>query len=383
MIGGVSTISDFGNAKPRRIPITGVQWSRELSNVGTFSGFVKLTDLRRVGLADDLIGSWVTYDDPDAGRWGGVITDQPIDDGVVEIMADGWAALLGGQVVDTWDRQAIGQPAGLVRRALSLVGADAPVFVEIGNVDEGGSQLQVSFGGQLLLDDIMPELAEAGELEWWVDDDRKLHMGRHIGRDKSASIRLVEGRHFVEPKLADGLSTRQPARIYAIESDESTARRMVRRVRIATETAVPQVVNRQVTEVIRRRHRHNLRWTVTSWVSDVIWTRVITLGDEAAVGSAAEQSSNIATWPEQPPGTSTHSLAVPPGKGLEPQTIPCQLTVINQDNLWRKVDLGDVVRIEVGSAGFSGWFRLLIKALDATERTMSWAGEALPDARVL
>ncbi len=53
----------------------------------------------------------------------------------------------------------------------------------------------------------------------------------------------------------------------------------------------------------------------------------------------------------------------------------------SRDNLWRRVELGDVVRLEIGSAGFSGWFRPTVMALDATERTMTWAGEALRDAR--
>ena len=45
MAGDVVTISAFGGTAPRRVAVAGVQCSWELSNVGTFSAFVRLDDL--------------------------------------------------------------------------------------------------------------------------------------------------------------------------------------------------------------------------------------------------------------------------------------------------------------------------------------------------
>ena len=373
------TISEFGGANPRRVSVVGVQCSWELSNVGTFSGFCRMAELRSAGLSRDLAGSWIEYRSPGAPSWGGVITGRPTGDGVVEVGADGWGALLGGQVIDVWDRQVVAPPAALARRALMLVGGgESPLFVSMGVVEEGGESVSFELGGQKVLDDALPELAEEGELEWVVDSDRKLHVGRRIGRDLSASIRLVEGWHFVQPDVADDILARQPDRVYTIESDEATAQRMIRRGRIETTVAVPQLVTRQITVLVKRRKKRGWRpQTIT--VSDLVMTQVVK--SASSVGLPELGGGGVATWPEQRPGVGTHALLAANGKGLEPQTTPAKLVVKNRDDLWRRVSIGDVVRISFASVDFSGWFRLVAASLDTTDSSMTWAGELLPDAR--
>src|SRR5262245_18808546 len=164
-------ISDYGGINPRRLPVVAVNVSWELNNVGSFSAFTRLADLRDHGCAGELKGSWLEWHHPLAGAWGGVISGRPINDGVVELAAEGWGALLRHHPLGDWMRLNPGPAAGLARRGIPAADADEPTYLSLAPVDEYGEWVGFRSGGQDLLDDYLPELVDAGRLEWYVDPD--------------------------------------------------------------------------------------------------------------------------------------------------------------------------------------------------------------------
>ncbi len=84
-------------------------------------------------------------------------------------------------------------------------------------------------------------------------------------------------------------------------------------------------------------------------------------------------------WALAPPGVGANHPGVPSGHQLHLPTTPLQVTLANVDDVWRAIDLGDTVRIELGSAGFGGRFRIVSRALDLASGELHLAGEALED----
>lgn len=311
-------ISDPGGTNAQRVTAVGIQCSWELSNIGSFSCFARIEDLRAAGLGGDLKGKWVEWADPIVGRWGGVITERPLTDGVAEISAEGWAGLLRDQVLDQWDQAPDGTAAGLLRRALNTVISvtGAPTFITLGATDSGGESISTTLGGQDVLEDVLPKLAEDGGLEWLVDADRVLTVGQRLGRDRSSSVRFFEEREIVTYKLADSEFAATPEQALQIETLQQEARQ--------------------------------------------------NLGGSLALSTKPQ-------W-RQP------RIAVAPtvtGRTLE--TTPMQLTLVNAADAWAKCDLGNQIRVVIESAGFSGKFRITGRGYDANANTLDLAGEATPD----
>ena len=85
------------------------------------------------------------------------------------------------------------------------------------------------------------------------------------------------------------------------------------------------------------------------------------------------------TWFAVPAGTGANNPAVPSGRGDAIPTLATELTLANIDDCFVDFDLGDTVRIDLGSIGISGRFRAKVKALDAGSRTLTVSGELLRD----
>lgn len=322
MTGDEVVISNPGGSGARRVPIVGVECSWELSNIGSLSGFSRIEDLRAVGLGDDLKGMWVEWADPLVGAWGGVVTERPMTDGVAEISAEGWAGLLRHHVLDQWEQAPQGTPAGIFRRAfnvaISLAGA--PTSITLGAADNGGEPITTTLGGQDLLRDLLPKLVEDGGLEWQIDADRVLTMGQRLGRDRSASVRLFEGREIVTYQLADSTFATTPEQTLQIE----------------------------------------------------------TLQDEARENRGNVLRARTSPFWRQPRLTVTPTVT-----GRTTETTPMQMTIVNADQAWATCQLGDRVRVVIESAGFSGIYRITGRGFDSVAQELKLAGEATPDRAAL
>jgi hypothetical protein len=82
----------------------------------------------------------------------------------------------------------------------------------------------------------------------------------------------------------------------------------------------------------------------------------------------------------QPVGIGAHNPAVAGRRHVPPPTVPAELTLANVDGCFGAFDLGDTVRVELGSVGVTGRFRAMVKALDVASQALTVSGELMRDA---
>jgi hypothetical protein len=300
-------ICEAGGLNAIRLPVAAPQVSWEVSGPGAFSAFARSDDVRAAGLWTDLKGRWIDYASQ-VGRWGGVITAQPTTDNVVEIVGEGFLALLRGRPVSV-PGVGMGAPGGFAQRILLEARASGSTFVTVGAVDQGGRVISFELLGDAG-SDLLPLLAEGDEAEWTIDADRVFTFSRRLGSDKSDAIRLVEDRHILA-------------------------------------------------------HR----------VNDDVWGDA---GGNPTLIDIAPEATTPA-WFAVAPGIGANNPAVPSGRGDRPLTLATELTLANIDDCFTTVDLGDTCRVELGSIGVTGRFRVMIKALDVGSQTLTVSGEMLRD----
>jgi hypothetical protein len=309
-------IAERGGYDARRVPIIAPQVSWELSNVGSFSAFARIADLRAVGLGGELQDRWLSWARADVGRWAGPITGRPLTDGVAELTAEDWSGQLRQRILDQWDTSPGGQPPGLARRALMSSVGDVPAFVTIGALDEGGIPLATTLGGENVLEDVLPRLNEEGGMEWQVDPDRVLTAGQRLGHDRSPLLRLTEGCEIVSYQLAEDAFAATGTQRLEIESAFAERRR----------------------------------------------------------NPGAVVSDSTTHW------TEPRIIVTPTVAGRTPETVPLQLTLANRRDVWLRIELGDEVRVVIESAALSGTFRVMVRAFDGGSNTRTLSGEVTPDA---
>ena len=365
------TVMEHGGTNPRRVPVTGVSCSWALNEPGSLSCFARYADLRAAGLGDDLDGMWLSWRGR-AGEWGGVIDGNPVSGGTPEIAASGWAELLRGRALPPLLRRDQGRVGGLA--ALAVTGSDAETeagsLIALGTIDDGGEAVTIDAGTQDVLEDFLPALVEAGGLEWIVDFDRRFHAGRFIGRDRSHVVRLTEGRHFASDDctLANSAWSKSPAELLALESNTE---------RVAGVSTGPSQTpvfgrRRRARRKVRRRKGGRGRWRPgrrqTGFALDPI---AVTPGSAAATDAGEAQ----------PAGVGLHAPWVPQAVGAPLETTPVEVSIRDIDGAWAECQPGNVVRLLVGSAGFSGWLRILNRGYESASGVLLLSGEALSDRR--
>lgn len=376
-------ISQPGNLAPVRVPVTSVQASWELSASGGFSGFVRQDDLRAVGLGGDIKGYWLQYP-TSAGPWGGVVTGQPSSNGVVEIAAEGFLGLVRGRVITNAVVAASGSAGGLARRALALAGAGNPTFLRVGVIDEGGGPVAVELVGDVG-NDVLPQIADAGDVEWRIDAERVFTLARRLGTDRSATVRLVEDRQIVGARITDDLESDAFGTVYRVQGELSRALDRM------TGESAPHWEPRGSGGVVgpgwgglpegipvgaAASHLGYRSSAGESWRA-----RRQTYGVELP-GVAAAPGSNAAPapWVGLPVGMGANNPAVAGRRHVPPPTVPCELTLANVDGCFRWFDLGDTVRVELGGNGTTGRFRARVKALDVASQALTVSGDLMRDA---
>lgn len=380
-------ISDRGGLRPRRLVVANVACSWELSAPGSFSAFARIADLRAAGLWGSLAGRWLTWAHPTAGAWGGVLSGRPVADGVAELTAEGWATLLRGRVLAPGDRGSAGPAASLALRAVLAAGNTGATFVRAGAIDEGGEAVDVEFAGDAC-DDVLPALAATGDAEWTFDADRTFRAGRRLGRDRSQTVRLVEDRHVVSFRVDDDLWTARPGALLAAVGPQAQALATVTEAPAPAATAAATGPLAFLAD-FALGDLSDLPWTAppgaewAEWADQWDWAGPQWPGE----GPEPAPGPGLPPWqPEQPPptvppGVGGNSPGVPGGRFSPPRTVPVELTLADADGCWAWFGLGDTVRVELGSVGFAGRFRVLARAVDAASGEMTAAGECLPDAR--
>lgn len=378
-------IEDHGGGTPRRLRVASVQASWTINEPGEFSCFARIDDLRSAGLGWDLQDRWVTWYGPAGLTFGGVITGRPVEDGVAEIEAQGWARLLEGHLLTEFERVPEGGPGGLARRAVIAGGTTGPTYINIGMIDEGGVPISVTFGGADVLD-VLSDLTTDDDIEWTIDATRTFHAARRLGRDKSARIRLVEDRQITNYRIAEDAWAAPPDEVWSFETLEDTARRRYLNQwgsmsgldpQIGLIAAVPgSALNTDTTPGGKKKSKRRRKKGKKQNLGQKQNKRAKGRGGG---GRQAVMTPPPPHWALSPRGVGANQPGVPAGHTLHLPTTPLEITIANVDNVWSALDLGDTVRVELGTPGFAGRFRIMTMALDASEGELHLAGEALED----
>lgn len=401
-------ISAPGNLEAWRVPVAAPQVSWEINGAGSFSAFVRLDDLRAVGLAVDLKGYWVDYPTM-AGRWGGVIVAQPTTDGTLEISAQGFVTLVQGRVIAESQIAMSGSAGGLARRALELAGAGNPTFLAIGMIDEGGGPLAMDLVGDVG-SDILPQIAEAGDVEWVVNADRSFQLARRLGTDRSSEVRLVEDVHIVQVRVNDDLASVRSGAVYRVQNELSHNVMQLTRAQPTTPTVQPpnnptvpaspappsptspawMQNNPLFSEGVQQVQAFlaqvpNGAALLATWLgrhgfSHAMQQQLQTYTVEPpAVLTRPTLNAPSPTWSGMAVGIGANNPAVAGRRHAPPPTLPAELTLADIDGAWSACGLGDTVRIDLGSLGTTGRFRTLNRALDVGSQTLTVSGEFLRD----
>lgn len=414
------TVAAPGNLGPVRLPIaaSSVRWG--LNDGGALSAFVRLDDLRAAGLIGDLKGYWVQYA-TSAGPFGGIITGQPTTGNYMEISAEGFLSLVKGRMVNQRIVAMGGSAGGLAKRALSLAGAGNPTFIDLGDIDEGGGALSIELTGDVATD-ILPQIAEAGDVEWVVTADRVFNLARRLGNDLSSIVRLVEDRHIIEARVNDDLAATSSGSTMMVQSALSQSVMGRTRTQPPANDPVIQPPNNPappppapppptppvITPTqppVRTPPRNPFQAFVdrffggrfgrpagTQAVTATIAIAPVTTVSESwqaqlqtytieAPGTASTPGTNAspAPWRAVVIGIGANNPAVASKRHAPPPTVPVELTLANVDNCFRAFDIGDTVRIDLGSVGVTGRFRIMSKSLDVASQALTVAGELLKD----
>lgn len=426
------TISAPGNLEPRRLPLSAPQVSWAINEAGAFSAFVRLDDLRAAGLTGNIKGYWLTYA-TSAGAWGGVISGQPTTGTYMEISAQGFVTLVKGRVLTERLLAMGGSAGGLARRALSLAGAGSPAFLDLGDIDEGGGALALDLTGDVATD-VLPQIAEAGDVEWVVTAERVFHLARRLGNDLSSTVRLVEDRHIAQARVNDDLEAVTSGQVLRVQSELSQSVMVRNRQQTqsgsgtgTTGGGVLQPPNNPAPPAPPPPpplppvwdRRSPLRFGLGGWdfggdpegeaLQNLFnaWNGVPSGAQATAVAQPAALPSAMAdawqgqlqTYALELPGVATtpdtnaapapwsgvavgigaNNPAVAARRHVPPPTVPVELTLANIDGCFLAFDLGDTVRVDLGSIGVTGRFRAMSKALDVATQTLTVAGELLRD----
>ncbi len=194
-------ITKRGGANPIDLSVSGLICSWEVNRAGQLSCFATAEQLSDAGLGNTrIVGRWIDYEHPTAGRWAGVIVLSNPTDGIYEIAGQSFHVLTQKRLVDISkkkDEPFIGTPGAILRMAFQQINNSSPLFITLGTVEDTNDQIEVTWTGADFYGEVIPQLTDDVKQEWTVTNDRVLHYRKRIGEDKTATVRLVEGRSLV------------------------------------------------------------------------------------------------------------------------------------------------------------------------------------------
>jgi hypothetical protein len=190
-----AVIYDPGLYNPRRIQTSGVSCSWAVDGNGSLSAEVKTRDLHRFGLVRPK-GKWITVEHPTAGVWGGKIgPTRTSGDGTTEIAADDWRSLFDRRTLPQRSSSTFAPAGALAEMAIAAAERDDHLWIVDRRFDVVGEPIELPWKRQELRRQLDSLASKSGQ-EWWIDPEtRELSWEVRHGRDLTGSVQLVEGRH--------------------------------------------------------------------------------------------------------------------------------------------------------------------------------------------
>jgi len=217
-------IADRGGFGARQLAASSVAAMWTVKGESTCSVSLPARDLNAFG-RDEWLGSWLRWDHPTMGTWGGIVTDLSIEvsDRTAELTASSMHRLLAFRRTPVTYRQATAPAGALALRAIQDADSDAEPWIRTMNADLDGPMISVEWHGEPVADVVAYLAAEGGaEFDLAVAGDWSVAftMRRQLGRDRTGSVLLVEGRDFGAGQIRRSLEG-VANDVLAVANDES------------------------------------------------------------------------------------------------------------------------------------------------------------------
>jgi hypothetical protein len=309
--------------------LSGIRASWEVSAAGELSAFARLDDTRALEPAvEDLRGWWIAWEHPTLGPWGGVVADVAVrSDGVLELAARGWLALLDKRLTRRRNASVTAHAGAIAARIVRTAGATEPTGIVATKIDEFGEHVGWrDDGGDVL--SALGRLADMSDQEYGVgESDRIFYWRRRYGTDLSETVQLVQGAHIAEWRPSFSLD---PVVTEVVLSPND-------RQRFATVPAVSGFDPDAYARFGPRQERGTIRGKAAR---------------PTARGIAGKQAVKRARL----------------GRLIE-------LTVVNFDRCWTRFRKGDTVRVVLGDLDAAYAVRVLLMSWDQDADVLRVSGE--------
>jgi hypothetical protein len=263
-------IMEIGGVDPVLVRPLSVNADWQLSAPGTLTALLSHDEARRAHMFGH--ASWVYWEHPTAGGWGGVVGDLTWTPAGLKVPCAGFGVLLGDRIAPlSYASEHIPPGAHLRKLFAEMEVVDGPHYYTKLEIDEDGEPQDLDTRYENILESILPDLTEQGH-EWRVRcptiDDRIFEFRRTIGDDVTGGPALVEGRHIVDWSYTENRSRIKNDYIAVGGSGERWKGLAVRQYSpesIATWGLQQHVlvyarqVTRHTRRIIRGRVRHRLR----------------------------------------------------------------------------------------------------------------------------
>ncbi len=215
-------------------------------------------------------------------------------------------------------------------------------------------------------------------------------LARRLGHYLSATVRLVEDRHIAQARVNDDLETVAAGQVLRVQSELSQAVMTRQRPQAAKPTVQPPTNPAVPTPSTPSPLPPAWGWSSTglggvfgaglSGIAEAWQSQLQTYALELpGVASTPNTTAAPPPWASVAVGIGANNPAVAARRHVPPPTVPVELTLANIDGCFLAFDLGDTVRVDLGSVGVTGRFRAMSKALDTATQTLTVAGELLKD----
>lgn len=184
------------------VPISPPDMSWRTDGPGSFDCEVETRDLTNTGLSvagttAGLKGSWLWWEHPTAGAWGGVITRADVDTWYTRITAEQFNVLLRKRRMSSTFGQLSASPGSLALMFLTAAERNGDSFgLTSWTAEETGPAIDIEPRGGDLCDDVIRSLLRYG-YQWRVKADtmseRAFQFRKRLGSDLSRSVLLSEG----------------------------------------------------------------------------------------------------------------------------------------------------------------------------------------------
>jgi len=350
----------------RDVPVLSCNW--EINRAGMLNASVPypqameiLATIRNAGYSgvQTFAGMICEFSDPGAGRWGGKVMQYGGADGMAQISALSYEILLRKTLVpiDTsgnayGNADGRGHPGRVMEKVLGYynnVAGDSDAdstsprlkidksnpFVTTGTVD-------VSIVGRLdAYDDILPMCTDDVGFEFNVDADRKATFAQDLGTVRTSganAVTLVEGTHISAANWQD---------------DSTNIVNSIRGSWIEKKTITyGRGGKKSKTTAIKQTGTYNDAESIAQF--GVLRER----RDYGVLKSSQSFKNQMKNEIDQL-------------KYLLPLIT---VEVVNVDNVWARFNHGDTVNLQLGSTGYTGKFRIMVRSLDATRGVMVCSG---------